>query len=207
MNSTNYKNLLHALSVGDGYIHRNVRENRDSFSLRIRHCSRQSDYLKYKAELLEHYLGGKVRLHSGKQNGFDFVQLSKGHPYLRYVHENLYLANKKVITSKVLNKIDPLGLSIWYQDDGSLARKKRDGIVHAAELKFCLYSCSEQEARLFCTWMKERYLLNFSVVRNKGRFNARCGTKEARKFRDIVLEFTQPCMLYKLDIPKGSYLI
>ena len=34
----------------------------------------------------------------------------------------------------MLNRLNALGIAIWYMDDGGLSQKKRNGVVHANEL-------------------------------------------------------------------------
>lgn len=200
MNSSsrpNYKSLLHAMTLGDGYIYHPNGSNQ--YSLRIRHSVAQEAYLKHKIKLLEESLGGQISLRRGTQNGYPFVSMSKAHPYLKYVHKNVYQP-KKVLSVEALSKLDLQGLCLWFMDDGSLSKKTTRGKPSGFEMRFCLYK-SEEEIHLFNDWIQDRFGLRFTAVKGKGKYLSRCGTKEARKVRDLFSPFIIPSMSYKIDIP------
>ena len=54
--------------------------------------------------------------------------------FMKMFRRILYKPNKRIAQRKLLNRLTPLGLAIWYMDDGGLSQKKRNGVIYANEL-------------------------------------------------------------------------
>lgn len=188
----NDKKLVLSMAIGDGYI----RERNNSFSLCIRHCAKQEDYIRWKALQLSLALSKPVNVSAFNNSGYPGYRLEVNIPYLKFVKTWIYSNSKKRISLSSLRRLNDLGVAIWYMDDGSLYPKKRNNKVHAYEL--CISTCcSEQEAVDCISFFKERYDTNFSLKRNKGWFSIRCGTREAKKLLNKISMHIIPCMHYK----------
>jgi hypothetical protein len=193
------RDLLLAMSIGDGYIEKNG-------AVAILHCSKQLDYLKWKHELLRGFVN---EIRPKNNNGYEsYLFVTKSNKFMKRIRNFLYKEEK--ITVKILHRVGVLGLSILYMDDGSLvAKRNKNGVVHAYDLKISLYLKSEDKAKQICDYVLNEYAIKFTLNRDKGRFSIRCGTREARKFIELVNPYVSqvPCMQYKLNIsyPVGEY--
>ena len=119
------KNLLLAISVGDGCIYKPVDKRKLRADFRVNHSIKQKDYLEWKRKEVERILDCKINSHTqlcndgtGKKHGVIFF--SKTHRYFAILRKYLYGSGKKEITEKVFKRISELGLAIIYLDDGNM---------------------------------------------------------------------------------------
>jgi hypothetical protein len=194
-------NLLFGMALGDGCITKN---SLNSYSLCIKHCKKQEHYALFKLHKLETLICKEINLHHHNYGGYPSVTYSVTHPDFKNVYDVLYIGGKKKITEALLQQLDIEAISIWYMDDGSLTRKKRNGKIHAYDLSIATY-CSEEEVNIVINFFIEKWDIFFTKKYNKGRYSIRCGTKEARKFITMIKPFICDSMLYKLDIRVGTY--
>lgn len=212
--------VLIGLLLGDGYID-------DKGRICIGHCEKQKDYCIYKAKLLHSVCGGKdIKVHEYICNNsilknkkqfkkstrtiYSFKKQSKSFIPIR---EMLYDDNrKKRITSEVLQYLTPESIALWWMDDGTLTEKftQKDGksIKCGYSLRLFTY-LSEEENLLIRQFFIDNYGVVWNVVKADGdksgkQFMLRCGTKEGRKFLEIIRNYITervPSMAYKvLDI-------
>lgn len=198
------KAILIGLSIGDGCVksRKDKRYNYTQNSIEFIHSEKQKEYIEYKADLLHSIFGGKrpnVRFFIN--NGFPAYSMMKTDKYLKIIYDLMYFNNKKRITRRCLDYLTPQALAIWYMDDGNLAKKKRNGKIHAYELYLNTF-VTDEEHDIIIEYFKEKWNVNFSKVKNNGGYRLRCGTIEARKFIKIIDDFVIPSMKYKTDISK-----
>jgi hypothetical protein len=185
------KNLLLAMSIGDGH----VRKNRSE--LQIKHSLKQKDYCEQKAKLLEKCLEQSINIHQKSYGGFNYILFRITHPYLKFVRNWLYKNNQKILTLKTLRRLTDEAIAIWYMDDGSLYAKKRNGIPHAFELVISTCCLTVEEAQIICDFFYERYEVKMTIKKMKGRFSVRCGTQNARKLIFRLNQYSMIGMEYK----------
>jgi hypothetical protein len=68
----------------------------------------------------------------------------------------MYRPHKVITNRKLLNRINALGLAIWYMDDGSISKKKRsDGTIRG--ITVAIHTCfpTIEEALYICNYFKE----------------------------------------------------
>lgn len=190
------RDLLLAVMLGDGYL------SPGGYGA-ILHSEKQKSYLEWKVKLLRKS-GICCSDVTFKQNGQYPAFLSRlgVTPWSRLLYRVLYPNGKKnIFRRKLLNRLSPLHLAIWYMDDGGLSQKKRNGVVVANELFMNTHS-SLENSQVLIDYFWECHGVRFTKVRNKGHFRLRCGTKEARKFLEIVSPYVKqvPSMTHKLAI-------
>lgn len=192
----NSRNALISVILGDGYLTK-------TGAATITHCIKQKDYLDWKVNYLRS-CGFKCNDPKLKNNnGFDgciaYINTTKWGKLLRKI---LYPEGKKnIYKRKILNRLSPIHLAIWYMDDGGLSQKMRNGIVHANDLMLNTHTTKENN-QVIIDYFSDVWDIKFTQCLNRGSYRLRCGTKEARKFLDIVREYVSqvPSMAHKLNI-------
>lgn len=182
------------MSLGDGYLH-----NKNGL-LSIRHCLKQKDYLEWKRSLLSPSIKC-TELYRVDNNGYGAYELrTKSYKFIKLYRKILYKKGK-FLSRKVLDTLTPLGLAIWYMDDGGLSQKKRDGKIVANELMMNTHT-SKENNQILIDYFKEVWDISFTQVKNRGLYRLRCGTKEARKFIGIVKPYVSQVksMEHKLKV-------
>ena len=108
---------------------------------------------------------------------------------------------KNIYNRKLLNRLSAIHVAIWYMDDGGLSQKKRNGTIQANDLMLNTHTIQENN-QVIIDYFKQVWDVSFTQVKNKGHYRLRCGTKEARKFLNIVREFVSqvPSMAHKLNV-------
>lgn len=190
-NPTEWQVILGSL-LGDGCLSKPHKNG--GVSLRITHCVRQREYLEYKYSLL-------------KGNSWDireyrfYDKRRKGSPYYSSVSfytkstkdlvglYNRWYTPKKEVCKEDIYKIGPLGLAIWYMDDGY--NPKDGGICLATH-------CFSMESLVLIQQMfKDKFSISVTVY-SKSHITY-IPAKEAIKFKSLVEPYIVPCMRYKIQ--------
>ena len=189
------RKLVLAMALGDGNI------NSRGY-LQIRHCLKQREYLEWKQQLLRQAGINTTDVYDVNNHGYGGVELrTYCHDFVKVYRKLLYKPHKIIAQRNVLNKLDPLGIAIWYMDDGGLTIRRKNGKI--CSFQIMINTCvSKEENDVIIQYFKERWDINFYSCKNRGRYSLVCGTREGRKFLKIVTPFVQqvPCMLYKINI-------
>ena len=100
---------------------------------------------------------------------------------------------KKQITIDILNKLTDLSLAIWYCDDGWYYRNLK---YSTNQIGLATNGFSEESVKLIINWFKDKYNLNFKMVKNK---SIRVTSKsQCDRFLSIIRSYIPSCMNYKL---------
>ena len=198
--STEEKSMLIALTIGDGHISPEGR-------LTLHHSIKQQEYLEYKANILSKIIGGRpIKIHKNKttlSNGktYETVTASKTSKYIiGELRDIMYPEGKKVITREILNQLTAEGIAIWYMDDGNIHPcKDKNGKIHSYVLGISTY-LTREENQVIIDYFKDKWDLNFRQCEDRGKYRLAMGTREARKFLELVRPYIEPveCMRYKI---------
>lgn len=202
-NTKEARNAVLSVVFGDGYV------SKDG-AVKLTHCEKQLDFLQWKREYLLSYGICCGEIVHFDNNGYPGVKMvCRATRWTKLLRKILYKNGnrKQVFTRKILNRLTPKHIAIWYMDDGGLSQKKRNGTVVANELMLNTHTTKENNQTII-DYFKELHGISFTQVKNKGHYRLRCGTKEARKFLILVKEWVEqvPSMAHKLNI-KAEYRV
>lgn len=194
------RNLLIALLLGDGTI-----SNNNVFKLS--HGYKQKEYLEWKIQ--------KLKDHGLKCNGLKDYTSSSGYnkgsvvyytqlkinPFIKLLRRIVYKPKKNYCKRQLLNRLNPLGLAIWYMDDGHINIRKTGDKIHGFYIKIA--TCiSKENNQILIDYFKEVWNVNFyTFSEGKGTYSLCCGTKEGLKFINIIKPYVESCpsMTYKIQ--------
>lgn len=196
------RNLLIALLLGDGTI-----MNNNVFKLA--HCEQQKDYLEWKIKQLKEAgiknSGLKTYTSSSGYNIGKTVFYTELNviPFIKVLRRVFYKPTKTIGNRKLLNRLDPKGIAIWYMDDGHInIRKDKDGRPMGFYIKIatCL---PKNEVQIIIDYFKEMWNINFYMFhegRKKDSYSLCCGTKEGIKFINIIKPYVSQVlsMIHKI---------
>ena len=188
------RNLLIAMLLGDGTI-----SNNNVF--KMCHSIDQVDYLTWKISLLNnHGIRNNGIKQYNKKSGYTvdvpvvYTQLNII-PFIKLLRRICYKPKKDFFNIKLLNRIDALGLSIWYMDDGHINISKGRIYIKIA-------TCTtKQNNQILIDYFKLKWNINFYTFKEgKDSYSICCSSKEARKFILIVKPYVIqiPSMWYKI---------
>lgn len=156
--------------------------------LKISHSLRQADYLAY----IQRKLGSlvsKAKEQKRRDRDSEMILRTISHPTLTELYQLFYPDGKKAVPLEIAKVLQPLGLAIWFLDDGS---KSSSGAKIAtcsfklAEVQFLsdMLSCKFQiENRVY---MEDQYPLIY--IRKAG----------FRRLRNLITSYVPPSMRYKV---------
>lgn len=193
------RNLLIAILIGDGSI------SKDN-NYRMCHGHAQKEYLQWKINKL-HENGIRT---CGLKESIGSVGYSVGNiyyytrvntiPFIKVLRRVFYKPHKIIANRKMLNRLDALGVAIWYMDDGCLNIRKTQNKIHGFYIRIA--TCvPKQDLQVIIDYFKEVWGVSFyAISEGKGTYSLCCGTKEGIKFIEIVKPYVSevPSMCYKL---------
>ncbi|MCA2590161.1 MAG: hypothetical protein IM509_05270 [Microcystis sp. M31BS1] len=204
----NDRALLLGMLIGDGCLKTKHHVSGDGekstyYEYVINHSIKQEEYLIFKRDLFHKIMGGKLpNLSYGKSAmNLGSVRFSRCHKSFRLLHKYLYSNNnKKFLTRRVLDYLNPQAIALWYMDDGGIKPSfRKDGSVSSCQMVLSTY-CSEQQADLILLYFKERWgVCGIKKLHRKTKlwyliFN----TTEGRKLEELISPYIIPFMEYKL---------
>lgn len=210
------KSVLIGMNLGDGCLH--LGKKARNYNITCTHNPKQYDYLIWKMELLKENLGknywisekkshfsGKA-IHNGNINKeYIMYQASLGsHPMVTQLHKEMYdVNNKKIVTKNILQQLTPIGIAIWFMDDGCLSYKKnKDGSICSREITLHIQGFDDESQENIKNFFKERYNIDSKLHKDRNHKRLWMNTTNAKKFLEIVEQYVKlvPCMNYKTDM-------
>jgi recombination protein RecA len=208
--------LIIFMTIGDGSICKpdSVR----NCYLEITHSKAQLEYLKWKISLLENFgiKCGKLYFRKDKS---DVRVRTERNEIFNIIEKRMYLPNrKKVLTKRILRRLTPLGLAIWYMDDGSAKishpkwRKnlydingRQDHKLAQLNLATCCFSIEDNKKAIDI--LNQKFNLPFSLVFDREYPMLYLNGKDnLNRFKDLISPYVIPSMQYKINHPT-SFLI
>jgi uracil-DNA glycosylase family 4 len=164
------------------------------------HSVRQEGYLKLKARVLNGFQPQLREYLAKTQNGNNHqaisLELAKTY-YLHELRQEWYPNGKKDFPVAGLEKLDNLGLAIWYMDDGYWRRKKRRGILRQSiDVEIALGNVTEETAEKVVKYFETQGYKTYAVFRSTWRLCFRYG--EGMRFLENIAEYIPSSMRYKL---------
>jgi len=193
----NSRNALISVILGDGYLSKQG-------SGEIVHCAAQKEYLIWKRDFLVSNGVSCSEIKDIDNSGFPasslYIGTTKWGKLLRRIlYKDGY---KNYYSRKLLNRLSAQHIAILYMDDGSISsRKDKNGKITGSVLT--ISTCTTRENnQILIDYFKEVWGVRFGQRKMKNSYALICGTKEARKFLNIVREYVSqiPSMTYKLNV-------
>ena len=198
--SKEQKSLLIGLLLGDGTISSN-------YVFKLSHSEAQREFLEWKIDLLSKFgfknNGVKEYISTcgyNKGNKVLYSQMSLN-PTIKALRRTVYTP-KKHITRRLLNWLTPIGLAIWYMDDGCInvnTSKQRSSIQHTIKIAKCV---DLDTAQVVIDYFKEVWDVQFRPFKEgKGTYSIASSTEsDCAAFIQIIRPYIEqvPSLLYKI---------
>jgi hypothetical protein len=196
MNEEELRGAIIGMVLGDGSLPmdgRSVNAHMD-----FAHSIKQREYAVWKAGLLENLTSVRITDGVSHCKGKEYPKvrvLSKTHPLYTHLWKRFYHNGRKTIDHFLMNCLTPLGLSIWYQDDGHL--KNHENYL-TPMLETNNFNVSEHEIMTKC--LADKFHLEFRTNHLNAQYlMLRLRRKDRERFFDIIREYIHPTMNYKIQ--------
>lgn len=222
------RNLLIGILIGDGTI---CKAKNGKCFMKFHQGRKQKEYAEWKAKQLDAFgipnsgvVEYKYKTNFTKgENWSSYVCRVNANPFVNVLRRVVYKEDGKYFSRKLLNRLTPLGIAIWYMDDGSLNFKKhtlKDGTKKVHGLFIRISTCiPKDKLQVYIDYFKEIWGINFYMFhegKKEDCYSLACGTNEAIKFINLVKPYVEqiPSMRYKIEydlshrlrLPVGSTL-
>jgi hypothetical protein len=196
------RNLIIALLLGDGTIcNNNV--------FKLSHGHKQKEYLEWKIKLMNangiRNNGLKSYTCTTGYNKGELVYYSQLNitKFIKVLKRVFYKPKKIIANRKLLNRLDAQGVAIWFMDDGCInvqysSPTKEKVKSFAIRMATCI---SKADVQIVIDYFKDVWDVSFyAFSEGKGTYSICCGTKQARKFIEIVKPYIIPSLMYKIGV-------
>jgi len=136
-----------------------------------------------------------------------YVLRTKSHPIYRKLRMRMYHNGRRTVDEYCMKILTPLGLLIWYLDDGSITYDKR-GKSRGMDIRIHSNAYTEAENKMMMKYLNDRFGLRFNLYQNfkkkrmKRYFGLRLKAVDRLKFYDEIIapnmEYIPPDMKYKI---------
>jgi|LSQX01.1.fsa_nt_gb recombination protein RecA len=153
----------------------------------VQHCVKQKEYVAWKHIELADLCNSDIKeTTDGKWRLRTFH-----HPYFSGLRETWYPNGVKTICRDILNEIGPLGLAVWYMDDGSLSKESNFIKLHT-----CAFT--EEEHQVLVQWLDETFGVKATMKVYSGYRNLVIDLDSRMDFVKLLKSHVPNCMKYKV---------
>lgn len=182
-----YQILVGSL-LGDGSIAPNSKSRR-CCNYSESHSIDQLAYLEWKVGFYSKFFGGRIYHVPPSWGKQKVIYSSSTRPLLTKLREIWYPNGKKAIPQQELEKVNSLGLAVWYQDDGGYN-------YYGKSCSIILY-CYKGQETLVKDWFTRMWGIRTSLANSSEGYKIVFSTKEADKLLKLISPFACPCLHYK----------
>ena len=179
------KALIIGTILGDGYLR--IIPRRNNAFLEVNHSINQKDYVDWKYRILKSIVKSGPRLRKGNGHRIACRFYTRSMSEITQLFRTFYQNGKKVIPENL--NLEPLGLAVWFMDDGSRSRNS----LYINSQQFNLGDQIKLQKLLL-----DRFGIRSTLNKDKIYQRIRIVTEDAKKLCDLIRDFVPKSMKYKL---------
>jgi hypothetical protein len=190
--------IIRGTLLGDGYLSFPAKRS-STACLEVTHSLKQKEYIDWLMNELNPFICNTTTRHLEPRfivdhyidevHSLRFRTIS--HPMLNPLMKEYYPNGKKVLSKQCLDQLEPLGLAVWYMDDGI---KYNHNVLEIA-----LGECGQQVADEISQWFNDKFSMQTTNRYTRGGFRVHMRTKDSKTFASIIKPHILPSMTYKIE--------
>jgi len=197
MNDEEIRGAVIGMVLGDGSLSLQVGRCANAH-MDYAHCAKQREYAVWKASILENLTSMRITDGVSHCKGKEYPKvrvLSKTHPTYTHLWKRFYHNGRKTVDSFLMEHLTPLGLAIWYQDDGNL-KNHENYLTPMLETN----NFNVAEHKIMTKTLADKFHLEFRCNHLNAKYlMLRLRRKDRENFFDIIREYIHPTMAYKIQ--------
>ncbi len=187
------KEILIGLILGDGHLEKLYTPTLGR--LKVEHSYKQKDYVNWLYEEFRNWVRSEPK--SKKKNVWNKIYqnygfLTYGHRLLGEFQEKFYREGKKIVPNDLEKNITPLGLAIWFMDDGSIKSKSHKGIFLNTQ------GFRENSVIKLQQMLQNKFGIKSTTKKDKNGKQIYLGGKSGEKFIALIKPHIISSMKYKI---------
>ena len=169
--------------------------------LRVHQSEKQKGYVFWKYAKLKNMVSKGPRFtkvwHDRKRNKIHFSWYfhTRSDEILGLFHKLFYKKGIKILPSKILNSLEPLGLAVWYMDDGS---------NNGDDITLNTHNFSVSEQKILQKLLLTKFGVRSTLVKDRSKYKMAIGRYEYEKFVKVVKPYVIRSMNYKISGPRND---
>jgi recombination protein RecA len=194
-------------------------KNAVNYNLICTHNPNQYDYMIWKMDILKENLeknywvnkintkfSGKGINDGNKNKTYEMYKAVFGtHTLITSIYKRMYIENKKYVPEEILNNLTPIGLAIWYMDDGNLAYQKDrnyPNIIAGRNVTLHIQGFNNESQINIVNYFKDTWNIETRLHKARDKYKLWMNTKNSIEFLKIVAPYVNlvECMKYKIDL-------
>lgn len=196
-NKLEFKGAVIGMVLGDGCLPK----GRKTTHLQMSHKAADKKYIEMKAKMLEYLTEVKIYEGISTLNEKEYPYISArtlSHPFYNSLYEHMYYDGRKTVDEHVMKCLTPLGLALFYLDDGVF--QSEQGVRNPY---ICSHNFNKVENELMCRMIHKKFGITFRTINKniggKSYYWMRLRRKDTEKFFDIIRKYVPECMKRKID--------
>ena len=192
--------------LGDGCIYiANKGTIYNHFKFSEEHSLKQKDYLLWKNSYLN-FNKPNFREKNINNIKYNSTFLNKTNFMFKQYFNLFYSNNKKVVTKEILDKLEPLGIAVWFMDDGSYN-------YYCKSIEIATHCFGLEGNQIIQQYFKEKWDIDCKIQNKLQKRNGflkieriycqlKFNKKDAKKFVEIIKPYILqiPSMTYKIGL-------
>ena len=172
-----------------------------SARLRIHQSEKQKEYVLWKySQLRDLVVRGPRRIRAAYdakrgRTHYSWYFHTKTLEEFGGLHHDFYRDGIKILPENIFEFLTPRAFAVWFMDDGSNTRVSYTLSTHG-------FSRGEQTRII--AFLKERYDITATCVRDRTKFKIAIGRYEYQKLNAVVEPYIIPSMSYKICSPRND---
>lgn len=187
------REILVGLLLGDGHLE-TLNDGR-TYRLKIEHSIAQKDYVMWLYEEFKDWVRSRPRKRMRKDGGEQIGFTTYSHESFRFYAQQFYTDHKKIIPKMIHKLLAPIGIAVWFMDDGSRkSNKHKTYIIHTLGFK-------KKELEIIQEALEEKFNIKTSLHKQKGKYwRLYVLSESVRAFEGIIKPYISQfsSMKYKL---------
>lgn len=187
------RDILIGLLLGDGCLE--VLPKGDSARLKLEYSGKQKAYVDWLYETFQSWTHSKPKQKITHAFGKTYIKYwftTLSSPIFKVFFDLFYINHRKVIPKTISDMLTPVGLAVWFMDDGSTKSKESHGRI------LCTHAFSQMEVLLLCEVLKKKFFLDASPRKQKDGIEIYISGHSSTQLRNLVKQYIVPSMRYKL---------
>lgn len=191
--SKRQRDILVGLLLGDGCIE--VLPNGNSARLKLEYTAKQKMYIDWLHDQFHIWItkDPKQKLtHAFGKIYKKYWCTTISSTVFKTYFDLFYRDHRKIIPTTIDKLLTPIGLAVWFMDDGSTKSKESNGRL------LCTHAFSENEVDLLCDVLKKKFLLEAKPRRQKDGTEIYISGHSYERLKRLMERYFVSSMRYKL---------
>ena len=188
------REILVGLMLGDGHLE--TQNNGNTYRLKVEQSANKKNYVSWLYECFKNFVLTKPQAKEKTRNGIKTKNIwfsTISHATFRFYAQQFYQNGKKIVPLMIGKLLTPLGIAVWFMDDGSIKSKKHKAKIINTQ---CF---AKDEIMLLIKALENKFCVKTKIRRQKDGDQIYILSASVEKFKQLVGKHILESMKYKLD--------